>query len=77
MTTAPPTSPLPFAATIPPELDADTNAILEKLASGTPLDADTYNRVRQQADRIRDEVFRKHGLLDIGVSAVREFRDGE
>ena len=62
---------------IPPELEADTRAILEKLATGKPLDPETYQRIREGADRIRDEVYRRHGLLDIGVPAIRELREGE
>lgn len=67
----------PFADGIPAELQADTNAILKKLATGKPLDAETYARIRDRADRIRDEVLQKHGLLDIGVPAIRQLRDGE
>jgi hypothetical protein len=28
-------------------------------------------------DRIREEIRRKHGTLDIGVPAIRELRDSE
>jgi hypothetical protein len=28
-------------------------------------------------DRIREEIFQKHGILDIGVPAIRELRDTE
>jgi hypothetical protein len=67
---------LPFADAIPPELASDTQAVLEKLATGKPLDPDTARRLREQADRIRDDIFRKYGLVDIGVPAIRELRDG-
>ena len=69
--------PLPFADAIPPELEADTRAVIEKLTTGKPLDPETVRRIRERADRIREEVFRKHGLLDIGVPAIRALRDGE
>ena len=59
---------------LPPDLQEDTQAILEHLA-GKPLDPETYRRIRERADRIRDEIRRKHGLLDIGVPAIRELRD--
>ncbi len=62
---------------IPAELEADTRAVLEKLTAGKPLDPETYRRIRERADRIRDEVFRKHGLLDVGVPAIRELREDE
>ena len=75
-TKSPPIDP-PFTDRIPAELEADTTAILEKLTTGKPLSAESYARIRARADRIRDEVFQKHGLLDIGVPAIRELRDGE
>jgi hypothetical protein len=68
---------IPFADVIPDELAADTKAIIEKLASGKPLDPETYRRIRERADRIRDEVFQEHGLLDIGAPSIRELRDSE
>jgi hypothetical protein len=30
----------------------------------------------ERMDRLRDEIRRQHGILDIGVSAIRELRDG-
>ena len=71
------TKPLPFADIIPAELEADTQAVIDKLMTGKPLDPETHRRIRERADRIRDEVFRKHGLLDIGVPAIRALRDGD
>jgi hypothetical protein len=62
---------------LPADLEADTQAVLEKLTAGKPLDPETYRRIRERADRIRDEVYRKHGVLDIGVPAIRELREGE
>jgi len=67
---------IPFADVIPRELEADTQAIIENLTTAKPLDAETYRRIRERADRIRDELFRKHGLVDIGAPSVRELRDG-
>jgi hypothetical protein len=71
-----PTINLPSADVIPAELEADTQAVIEKLTKGKPLDPETHRRLREEADRIRDEIFRKHGLVDIGVPAIRELRDG-
>jgi hypothetical protein len=33
--------------------------------------------VQAEAKKIREEIFWKHGLLDIGVPAIRELRDDE
>lgn len=68
------TAPATFSNVIPPELKADTQAVIAKLMTGAPLDAETYERVRREVDRVRDETLRKHGLLDIGVPAIRELR---
>ena len=60
---------------IPPELAADTQAVLEHLASGKPIDPEVARRIRERGERVREEIFSKHGLLDIGVPAIRELRD--
>lgn len=66
---------LPFADAIPDELLADTQAIIEKLTTGKSLDAETRQRIDRRADEIRRQIFQKHGLVDIGVPAIRELRD--
>jgi len=60
---------------IPPELWADTEAVLDRLISGKPLPPEVARRIRQRGESIREDVFRKHGLLDIGCPAIRELRD--
>src|SRR5437867_789865 len=62
---------------LPLDLQADTEAVMEHITRGTPLDPEVRRRVRQRAERIRDEVYRQHGLLDIGVPAIRALRDDE
>jgi hypothetical protein len=68
-------SALPFADVIPPELVADTRAVLDLLTTGKPLDEQTRDRIRREAERVGDEIRRTHGVLDIGVPAIRELRD--
>ena len=58
-----------------PELAADTQAILDRLTTGKPLDPEVARRIRERGDRIRQEIFQKHGVLDIGVPAIRDLRD--
>ena len=62
---------------IPPNLLADTQAIIEHIVSGKLLDPEITRRVRERAERITAEIRKTHGVLDIGVSAIRELRDGE
>ena len=59
---------------LPAELEADTKAVLELMMTGKPLDPAAAQRIRARGDRIREETFQKHGLLDIGVPAIRELR---
>lgn len=54
--------------------DADLQAVFDHLALGTPLDPETAKRVHERGQKIRQEIFRKHGTLDIGVPAIRELR---
>jgi hypothetical protein len=61
---------------IPSDLLADTQAIIDHLASGKLLDPEITRRVRDRAERIREEIRQQHGVLDIGVPAIRELRDG-
>jgi hypothetical protein len=62
---------------IPPEIAADNAAILEYVMHGKPLDPELVLRVRARAERIREEVLQKHGVLDIGTPAIRELRESE
>lgn len=59
---------------LPADIQADTEALIEHLASGKPLDPEVARRIRERGDRIREEIFQKHGLQDIGVPAIRELR---
>lgn len=68
---------LPGGLDLTPEEEEDTRAVIEKLVTGKPLDPEIYRRIRERAARTSQEVFEKHGLLDIGVPAIRALRDGE
>jgi hypothetical protein len=58
-----------------PSIDPDTEAILERMTTGKPLDPDVYRRIREEGAKITEEVRRKHGVLDIAVDLIRESRD--
>ena len=62
---------------IPADLLADTQAIIEPVATGKLLDPEVARRVRERAERIREEIRQTHGVLDIGVPAIRELRNGQ
>ena len=61
---------------IPPEAIAELQEAARRAAAGT-RDRDGMRRACARMDRLRDEIREKHGLLDIGVPALRELRDDE
>jgi hypothetical protein len=62
--------------TIPPEVMADLEYAVQLVLTGKK-DPEFSARVRAESEKIREEIFREHGLLDIGVPAIRALRDGE
>ncbi len=59
---------------IPPEVMAELQEAA-RLALAGVRDPEAMRRACARMDRMREEVRRKHGLLDIGVPAIRELRD--
>ncbi len=62
--------------TIPPDVLADMKRATELALSGKK-DPGFEKRVQEEAKKIREDIFRKHGFLDIGVPAIRELRNDE
>ncbi len=54
--------------------DADAKAIIAHAMSGKLLDPAIAKRAREEGAALRREIFQKHGLVDIAVPAIREFR---
>jgi hypothetical protein len=40
-------------------------------------DPEARREAARRMDEIREQIFQRHGILDIGVPAIREFRDRE
>jgi hypothetical protein len=59
-----------------PELLAEMEEAA-RLAMTNHRDPERMRQACERMDRMSEEVFRKHGVLDIGVPAIRELRDGE
>ena len=57
------------------EIEAENNAVVEHLMTGKSIDPEIARRIEERARRITEETYRKHGLLDIAVPAIRELRD--
>ncbi len=54
---------------------SDNNVLLERLATGRPLDAETYRRIRERQEAITAELRKNHGKMNIAIDLVREVRD--
>lgn len=59
---------------IPPDLEADAQAVIEKMTKGKPLDPETDRRIHERAERISQQIREEHGIVDIAVPAIRELR---
>ena len=53
--------------------DPETEAILERM-KGKPLDAAVHARLREAAARVREDIRKKHDILNIAVDLIRETR---
>jgi hypothetical protein len=60
-------------STITPELEAEFLAAVQQAMSST-RDPEAMRKAAERMDRSREETYRQHGLLDIGVPAIRELR---
>ncbi len=57
-----------------PLVAADEQAVMAHYLTGKPLDPEVARRVHERAQKIRAETYRKYGLVDIAVPAIRELR---
>ena len=60
---------------IPADVMADLEKAARWAAAGQSPDPEFARRIAEEADKVRAEVRRKHGILEIGVPAIRELRD--
>jgi hypothetical protein len=65
-----------LATPIPAELLAEMQEAAERAANGV-RDPERMRQACERMDCIREEIRREHGVLDIGVPALRELRDAE
>ena len=63
-------------ALIPPALLADLQRAAERAAAGQ-RGPEAMRAACASMDLLREEIRRRHGVLDIGVPAIRALRDGE
>lgn len=54
---------------------SDEQMVMATLTTGDAIPAEVAERVRERAQRIRERVLKEHGLIDVAVPAIREFRN--
>jgi hypothetical protein len=62
------------STSVPEDIMADAKIVAECVATGRPIPPDVARRVHEEARKITERVYREHGLLNIGVPAIRELR---
>lgn len=60
--------------TIPREILRELQEAADRAAKGI-RDPEVMRQACENMDRIREEIFAKHGILNIGLPAIREIRD--
>jgi hypothetical protein len=65
----------PISTDDPADVQADLRAVIESLITRRSLDPVIARRVRERSERICQEVFDRHGLLNVAVDLIRETRD--
>ena len=58
-----------------PSIDQERDDILAKLVKGERRDPDAVRLACERMDRMREEIQKKVGIVDIAVPAIRELRD--
>jgi hypothetical protein len=62
-----------FNTAITPELKAEFDAAVRR-AMSSMRDPEAMRIAAERMDKMREQTYRKHGQLDIGVPAIRELR---
>ena len=61
------------AAGVPTAVDAELHEAIRRAMSGA-RDPEEMRKACERMDRMREEVRKREGVLDIGVPAIRELR---
>lgn len=61
--------------TVPVVASHELADILEKLRRGEPRDPEAVRSACEQMDRMREEIRKRVGIVDVAVPAIREVRD--
>jgi hypothetical protein len=61
--------------TVPADVQSDLEALCAAVAEGKAVDPALAQRVQERAKKVREEIFRRQGLLNVAVELVREGRE--
>ncbi len=64
---------LPFSDTLPEDMLAEMREAARQASMGVRVRSEAL-KARASMDKIREEIRKEHGVLDIGVPAIRELR---
>lgn len=70
-----PEAAVPSAGAIPPDVQADLEAVVAAVAAGKTPDPELARRVRERSRKATETVFQRCGVLDIAVDLIRQARD--
>ena len=57
----------------PPEVRAELEEAIRRAVAGV-RDREAMRRAADRMDQISEEIYKRHGVLDIGVATIRELR---
>lgn len=57
------------------DAQADLQAICDAIAQKRPIDPAVAARVEERGKRATEEIYARHGLLNVAVDLIREVRD--
>jgi hypothetical protein len=57
-----------------PQVLADLDAVMKRIATAGPVDPELSRRIRERAERITEQIRQEHSELDIAVQLIRETR---
>jgi hypothetical protein len=60
---------------IPPDILADMKEATRQAAAGGVKDPELLRRIAERSEQVRQEILRKHGVLNVAVDFVREARE--
>jgi hypothetical protein len=61
--------------TIEQVTDPDTEALIESIATGKPLDPAIRDRFRAEGTKLTEDLLQTHGVQRISADLIREVRD--